>query len=101
MPKFKVAVPHGHDREFVVQKLRSFSKVIHDESPVELSNVTESWDDNGNLTFAFIAMGMSISGEMVVDESDVTVAGKMPLAAAMFRGAIETQITDKIQDILT
>lgn len=100
MPKFKIAVPHEHDREYVVEKLKSFSKVIREESPVELSNVTESWDDDGNLNFAFTAMGMSISGEMVVDESQVTVAGKMPLAAAMFRGAIETQISDKIRDIL-
>ena len=100
MPKFNVVVNHEHDRDHAVEQLKLFSEVIHDHSPVELSNVTESWDENGNLLFAFTAMGMSISGNMTVEEKQVIIAGKMPLAAAMFRGAIENQIKEKVKEIL-
>jgi hypothetical protein len=100
VPKFNVVVSHEHDREYVVEQLKQFSKVIRDQSPVEVSNVTESWDENGNLVFAFTAMSMSISGNMIVEEAQVIVAGKMPLAAAMFRGAIENQIKSKVREIL-
>ena len=100
MPKFNVVVAHKHDREYVVEHLKKFSQVIQEQSPVELSNVTETWDDDGNLFFAFTAMGMSISGNMTVEDNQVVVAGKMPLAAAMFRGAIENQIKEKVQEIL-
>ena len=100
MPKFNVVVTHEHDREYVVEQLKQFSKVIRHQSPVEVSNVTESWDENGNLVFAFTAMSMSISGNMIVEETQVVVAGKMPLAAAMFRGAIENQIENKVREIL-
>ncbi|MCH2181843.1 MAG: polyhydroxyalkanoic acid system family protein [Mariniblastus sp.] len=100
MPKFNVVVAHEHDREHVVEQLKKFSQVIQQQSPVQLSNVTETWDDEGNLYFAFTAMSMSISGNMIVEETEVIVAGKMPLAAAMFRGAIENQIKEKVQEIL-
>jgi hypothetical protein len=101
MPKFKVSVDHETPRDQAVEKLKNFSDQIRQDSPVELTDVEESWDDAGNLTFAFKAMGLTISGTMVASESSVIVAGKLPFAAVPFRGQIEKQIESQIKTALT
>ena len=97
MPKFYVSVEHSLPREQAIDQLKGFSDSFRDKSPVELTDLKESWDPDGNLDFAFKAMGMAISGTMKTSDSQIIVSGKMPLAAAMFRGAIETQIADQIR----
>lgn len=97
MPKFNVAVNHETPREQAVEKLKSFSDQIRQDSPVELTDIQESWDESGNLEFAFKAMGLTISGTMVASDSTVTVAGKLPFAAVPFRGQIEKQIESQIK----
>jgi hypothetical protein len=100
MPKFNVSVNHENQRDDAISKLKNFSDQIREDSPVELTDVTETWDDSGNLEFAFKAMGMTISGTMVTSESTVTVAGKLPFAAVPFRGQIEKQIESQIKSAL-
>ena len=87
LPKFNVVVDHKLEREHAVAKLRGFSESIREQSPVELSDVEESWDQEGNLQFAFKALGLAISGTLQTDDDQIVVTGNMPLAAAMFRGA--------------
>ena len=49
MPKFQVSVPHDHPPDQVVSRLKDFSESIQRESPVELTEIVERWDDAGNL----------------------------------------------------
>ena len=100
MPKFNVIVSHSLRREIVVIRLRGFSEQARVNSPVELSEIRENWDEAGNLEFSFIAMGMQISGSLVTSECDVTVYGSLPFAAMPFRGAIETEIESRIKDVI-
>lgn len=100
MPKFNVSVPHGSSREDVVGKLQGFAETVRAGSAVELTDVVEEWDDEGNLSFSFKAMGMQIAGRMETSNSEVAVSGDLPFAASMFRGTIETKIRETIQDAL-
>ena len=98
MAKFNVEVDHKTQRDEAVSKLKSFSTHIKEDAPVEVTDVQEDWDTNGNLNFSFKAMGFTISGSMVTCDQKVKVAGKIPFAALPFRGAIESQIADKIKE---
>lgn len=100
MAKFNVAVAHGVPRQAAATKLRSFADQIRDSAAIEVTDVREAWDEEGNLEFAFKAMGMSISGIMTVCDDNVTVAGTIPFAALPFRGAIESQIAEKIREAI-
>ena len=100
MPKFNVSVPHHLNRDDVVARLKGFSDKVRQDAPVELSDVTEEWDQDGNLAFSFKAMGMKIAGSVVTSDQSVIVNGDLPFAAAMFRGTIETQIQEKIKEAL-
>ena len=101
MAKFNVVVDHQIQRQQAVESLRTFSDHIRKESPVEVSEVEENWYDSGNLNFSFKAMGFTISGSMVTCDQKVTVAGKMPFAALPFRGAIESQIEEKVKEAIS
>ncbi len=100
MPKFNVAVDHDLKRAVVVEKLKGFSEKVRQASTVELTDVKEDWDEDGNLAFSFKAMGMKISGRLETSDTQVMVAGELPFAAAIFRGAIETQIREKVDEAL-
>lgn len=100
MPKFNVIVSHSLQREVVVVRLREFSQTVQSDSPIELSEIQENWDEAGNLEFSFMAMGLQISGYLITTDSDVTVNGKLPFAAMPFRGAIESQIKSKIKEVI-
>lgn len=100
MAKFNVVVPHSIARDQAVERLRGFSEKIKSDLPGEVGEVEEAWDAAGNLSFAFKAMGMKISGTMVTCTQQVTVAGQLPFAALPFRGAIEKQIAEKVKEAI-
>ena len=100
MPKFQVAVDHSVERDIAIARLRNFSQQVLAEAPVEVTEVEEVWDEDGNLDFAFRALGLRIEGTVVTCSSFVTVAGKLPFAAVPFRGQIEKQIESKVREAL-
>ena len=100
MAKFNVTVDHQVQRDEAVTRLKGFSDRMREEVPVEVTDVKEKWDDSGNLNFSFKALGFTISGSMITTESQVTVDGKLPFAALPFRGAIESQIADKVREAI-
>jgi len=100
MPKFNVNVPHEIDRTEAITKLKSFMEAARADSPVELSDIKEDWDESGNLDFAFSAMGFRIAGQMVTESLQVSIKGELPFAALPFRGAIENQLASKIKEAI-
>ena len=100
MPKFNVNVPLEIDRTEAVSKLKTFMEAARKDSPVELTDVEENWDEDGNLNFAFSAMGFRIAGNMVTESEQVLVNGDLPFAELPFRGALETQLATKIREAI-
>lgn len=100
MASFNVVVDHGSEREIVISQLQDFSQRIRSDMPVEVSDVQESWDANGNLLFSFQALGFSVSGTVMTCDVQVKVSGKLPFAALPFRGAIENQVAAKIREAI-
>ena len=100
MPKFNVNVPHEIERDEAIEKLKSFMVDAKQNAPVELKDVEETWDEKGNLAFAFSAMGFRIAGQMVTEGKEIAVSGELPFAAMPFRGALETQLATKIREAI-
>lgn len=100
MPGFKVSVPHRHDTVIVAQRLRMFTDKLRNELTVEVSDLVEEWDSEGNLRFAFRTQGMQISGKLENRLSEVLVTGTIPFLALPFRGMIENQLAEKIREAI-
>ncbi|MCA9104307.1 MAG: polyhydroxyalkanoic acid system family protein [Pirellulaceae bacterium] len=100
MAGFKVEVPHGMEVTTVVTRLKGFSERVRADYQGEITDVVEQWVSERNLEFSFRAMGFKIAGSALVDESHVRLNGTLPLAAAMFRGTIERQIREKLEEAI-
>jgi len=100
MAGFKVDVPHGLDSASAVNRLQGFSESIRRDYAGQISEVVETWTPDGRLEFSFKAMGFRISGDALIDATYVRLKGTLPLAAVMFRGAIERQIREKLVEAL-
>lgn len=101
MASFNVVVAHDSERDVVVSRLQDFSQRLRDDMPLQVSEVQESWDEEGNLVFAFEALGFSVSGTMMTCDVQVKVSGQLPFAALPFRGAIESQVAEKIREAIS
>lgn len=100
MPSMNVVVAHELTREEATERLRGFLVKVKEHYSDKVNNLQEEWGEN-SMRFAFSAMGFSTSGEVTVEATEVVVAGKIPLAAMMFRGQIETAIRDQLSRVLT
>ena len=97
MPSFNMEVPHALGRAAAVERLQQFIDKVRTRSDV--SDLTESWTDNV-LNFSFKTFGLTVEGSATVEDGRVLMDGKLPLAAAPFRGRIEGSIHDELQKIL-
>ena len=64
-----------------------------------VDDVQSQWNDYV-LEFSFKAMGMTVSGQLIVADDVVTVNGKIPFALSMFRGKIERTMEDALRKAL-
>ena len=101
MPKIQFSVAHSHDKATVVEKLKNFSTEMRSNLPDGVSDVEESWSDEGNLQFKISGMGMEISGTLVPSDNEVQLDGNLPFAALPFRGMIESQLKTGIEQALS
>lgn len=97
MPSFQVQVDHQTDRQSAISCLRQYAETVRQELAGQVSDVSEQWDDDGNLAFSFSAMGMTVSGQMRTCEQQVSLNGKLPFAAIPFRGMIEQKIAERLR----
>ncbi len=100
MPSFNVKVQHDSEPHEVAERLRAFSDKVRGSTKVTVTEIIEEWDDQGNLSFSFKAMGFRIAGKLENRIEAVHVTGNLPFAALPFRGAIEQEVAAKIKEAL-
>jgi len=99
MPKLTVAVEHSLTPDEAVSRLQGFLAVIKERYQDKISNLQEEWETHSG-SFSFSVMGFSTSGTVSVEASEVRIDGKLPLAAMMFKGMVEQQISEQLTRIL-
>ncbi|MEE2640010.1 MAG: polyhydroxyalkanoic acid system family protein [Planctomycetota bacterium] len=93
MPSFKANFEHNRGKEEALTRLKSFSEEVRSKYGSQVSEMEETWDDDGNLHFGFTALGLKISGQLSIDDQNARIDGQLPFAAVAFRGKIEQEIT--------
>ncbi len=82
-----------------MDRVQQFLDKLQREYAGQISNVEGQWDDN-RLKFGFDITGLAIACTLVVEEDRVDVSSSLPLAAALFKGKIESWIRDELQGLL-
>lgn len=99
MPDIRVSIPHQLGKAEALKRVRTLLTNVKRDHAEQVSNLREQWHDNG-ARFGFSAMGFDVSGELTVTDREVTVTGKLPWLAGMFKGQIEDTIRDQAGELL-
>jgi len=99
MPSIDLTVPHALGREEAVQRLKTGFGLAREGYQQHVSDLVEEWDGH-LLRYSFKTFGMSVAGTVAVEPAEVRVTAGLPLAAALFRGAIEQQIREQMGKLL-
>ena len=100
MAAYRVLVPHSLGSAAALARVERFLDDVQRDYAEYLSDPQGQWQGN-SLEFSFLAMGLAISGSLIVEEESVHVFGPLPLAAAFFRGRIEQTIHAELTRLLS
>ena len=95
MPGFATSVTHQLGTAAATERLKTFLEDVRRDHGDKLKDARGEWQGN-TLHFSFTVYGMGIQGTMEVSDNGVNVTGKLPLAAAFFRGQVENSIRDEL-----
>ncbi|HIA19800.1 MAG TPA: hypothetical protein EYN70_10360 [Planctomycetaceae bacterium] len=100
MPGFGSEVGHQLGQEAAIECLKTFLDRVRERYKDQVSKLDGDWNENV-LNFSLTTYGFTIDGVLTVEESVVTLAGKLPFAAIAFKGKIESSITAELEKALT
>lgn len=99
MPKLTFDIPHNHGKEASLDKLKLFLDRVKEKYADKVSSLEGEWQDNV-LNFAMTTFGITIKGNLTVEETTARFVGDIPFAAMMFKGQIEQGIRGELEKCL-
>ena len=100
MPNIEMSIPHSLGQEEALDRIRKLLGNVQDRFSGQLKDVQQEWNGNEGL-FSFSVMNMPVSGKLTVNNGDVALDGKLPLAASLFQGKIKEVIMDEAKKVLS
>jgi hypothetical protein len=99
MPKLKMVIPHELSQDEALRRIKTLLGEVKTQFADKISDLREQWNGNTG-TFRFLAMGLAVSGTLVVKSSEVELSGNLPFAATLFKGKIESTIRERAESLL-
>jgi hypothetical protein len=99
MPSLTVQVAHQLGQAGAQAALQNFFTANESAVTQQVTDLEQSWHGNV-LDYAFKTMGMKVSGTLEVQPDAVKVVTKLPLAAMLVKGMIETQLRENLAKVL-
>ena len=91
MPRMAISVPHNLGADEARNRIKRLAETLIRENKGKIKDIQESWVDH-TARFSFHVLGFSVAGSLHVEESQVRLEGKFPLAALPFKKGIEKDI---------
>jgi hypothetical protein len=99
MVPIQISVPHQLGQQAAKGRVQQFLDTLQREYANQISQVQGAWENN-RLQFGFHTSGLPIACTLDVEPDHVQVRSSLPLAAALFRGKIESWIRNELQVVL-
>lgn len=98
----KIDYKHGLTPEEAYGRINNLLSELKSQYADKISDHQSSWNsDHTQMDFSIKVMGFSAKGQICLGEGQVTLEGKLPLMARMFKGKIERMIEKQLVDILS
>ncbi len=99
MPTASATVPHSLGSAEATRRLTQLVDLIKQRYGDQVEHLEEDLSGNQG-RFSFTYQGIKIGGTLEVQETAVTVDCELPMLAAMFKGRIESELREKLADVL-
>ena len=100
MPSIEMSIPHSIGKEQALTRIKNLLGNVQTRFAGQLKDVKQEWNDNEG-TFSFSVMNMPVSGKLTVNNGEVALDGKLPLAASLFQGKIKEVIMEEAKKVLS
>lgn len=109
MNKINVSAPHALGQAGAKERLKTFldkAEAQLSKGPIQAPNMPlmsgslkQEWKDYV-CEFDFEAQGQSLSGSIEIEADKVSVTAKIPLAAVMLKGKLQSALADGLKEML-
>ena len=99
MPALKLSFPHQLGQAEATARLHGLLARVKEKYQDQVSDLMETWNDN-TLSFSFKTYGFQVSGDVIVQDSEVVLDGQIPYAAMLFKGQIESNLRKQLATAL-
>jgi putative polyhydroxyalkanoate system protein len=99
MPNLTVSIPHQLSRQEAKRRVEELVANLQRQYGGMASRVEQNWTGD-TMNFAVSAMGMSVTGEVVVADDVVRLDVALPFALAMLAGNVKQQIEEEGRKLL-
>ena len=99
MSNLTVKIPHTLGRAEVKRRIQDRLRTLKEQPNGVLANIQDSWHED-KLEFKLWALGQSISGHLLVEESAVDLEVQLPWMFSMLTNPIKRQIEQNLQPLL-
>ena len=102
MAKLNMVVSHRLTQDEALKRIKTLLNKMKNkfaDEPDKFRDLHEEWQGNTG-EFSFLAMGRPVSGTLTVKPSEVELSGKLPFAAMLFKGQIESTIREEAETLL-
>ena len=100
MPNIEMSIPHSIGQEEALNRIKKLLDNVQTQFSGQLKDVQQDWKNNEG-SFSFSVMNMPVSGKLTVNNGDVALDGKLPLAASLFQGKIKEVIMEEAKKVLS
>ena len=99
MPKLNITIPHSLTQAEAAHRIHGLLGDLKAEHADKIKDLQEEW--NGHMgKFDCSIMGLRVSGILAINPAQVTITGSLPLAAMLFKGKLESMITEHAAKLL-
>ena len=100
MPNIEMSIPHSIGKDEALSRIKNLLGNVQERFSGQIKDVQQNWNDNEG-SFSFSVMNMPVSGKFTVNNGDVALDGKLPMAAALFQGKIKEIIMEEGKKVLS
>ena len=100
MPSISMNVDHSLGKEEALSRVKQKLDEVQQTHGDQVKDLQQQWEDN-TLSGSFKAMGMAISGTLCVEDEKIEIDAKVPMAAMIFKGAIQQRVEEEMKALLS
>lgn len=99
MPRITTEVSHQLGQSQAIERLRVFVPRMAESFADQVRDMQGQWIENA-LHYSFVAVGFTVRGQLIVEESVARVHCDVPVAAMLIRGRLEKEIRGRLTRLL-